>query len=87
MHVIVRGRVQGVFFRDATERTASALGLAGYVSNLPDGSSVEVAAEGNRDNLEKLVVFLRVGPPRARVDNISVEWGTYTGDYAGFNIR
>ena len=87
MHAIIRGRVQGVFFRDATERSASALGLVGYVSNLPDGRSVEVRAEGDRDSLERLVAFLRVGPSRARVDEISVEWRTYSGSYADFSIR
>ena len=65
VHVLVSGRVQGVFFRAATENQAKDLGLTGYVSNRPDGRTVEVFAEGHRKSLETLVGYLRVGPPHA----------------------
>ena len=82
----VHGLVQGVFFRTYTSRTAQELGLAGYVRNLPDGS-VEVQAEGQKDKLEKLTGFLKVGPPGARVEKVIMIWAEYAGDYSGFTVR
>jgi acylphosphatase len=81
----VRGRVQGVFFRAFVQMRARELGLTGYVRNLPDGS-VEVWAEGDRDKLEKLLVRLRSGPPTARVQEVSTDWGEYSGKYRDFNV-
>lgn len=69
--VRVRGLVQGVAFRHFTKVRARELGLAGWVSNLPDGS-VEVWAEGAPDGLETLVAWLRRGPPAARVESLDV---------------
>jgi acylphosphatase len=87
VHVTIRGHVQGVFFRDSTQKRATALGLTGYVSNLADGSSVEVMAEGERVGLETLIEYLRTGPPRARVEEIAAEWSEYSGRYPGFIVR
>ncbi len=83
----VYGRVQGVFFRDSTKRQALGLGLTGYVRNLYDVEAVEVHAEGEKAKLEKLINYLKVGPPRARVDRIVTTWLEYTGDYSDFSIR
>lgn len=66
----VRGKVQGVFFRASTARVAEGLGLGGWARNLPDGS-VEVLALGDAAGLAALEDFLRVGPPRARVEELS----------------
>jgi len=66
---VVKGRVQGVFFRATTEAEARALGVCGHAVNLADGS-VEVLAQGPRDALEKLEAFLHRGPPLARVDQV-----------------
>ncbi|GIX34067.1 MAG: acylphosphatase [Lysobacterales bacterium] len=66
---IVRGRVQGVFFRAATVEQARALGLEGYARNLPDGT-VEVEAEGTETALESLLRWLWRGPPLARVEAV-----------------
>jgi acylphosphatase len=66
---IVRGRVQGVFFRAATVEQARALGLGGYVRNRADGT-VEVEAEGAEQALEALERWLWRGPPLARVDAV-----------------
>jgi acylphosphatase len=82
----VYGRVQGVFFRDSVARWARELRLAGYVRNLPDGT-VEVRAEGERQQLEKLVGYLKVGPPAARVSEVVTSWSEYTGSYSGFSVR
>jgi acylphosphatase len=58
----------------------------GYVRNLPDGRSVEVVAEGQRDDLEQLLEFLRSGPPAARVEQVDVEWGEATDRFQRFVI-
>jgi acylphosphatase len=68
---IVRGRVQGVGFRWFVEREAQMLGVAGWVRNNHDGS-VEVLAQGTRDQLAGLHSRLREGPRAARVDAIDV---------------
>ena len=86
LHTVVRGRVQGVWFRDFTRRHAEALGLTGWVRNLPDGT-VELAAEGPRPELEALLRHVRTGPPRARVDAVDVEWLPARGEDSGFEIR
>ncbi len=57
MHAIMRGHVQGVFFRATTREFARKLGLSGTVRNVPDGT-VEIFAQGTKENLEKLLEFL-----------------------------
>jgi acylphosphatase len=81
---VVRGRVQGVGFRDYVETRARFLRLAGHVRNLPDGRSVEVIAEGPRTSLEQLIEHLRGGPRMSRVDGVDVEWREATGEYGDF---
>ena len=85
--VEVYGLVQGVFFRDSVLRQARELEITGYVRNLPDGRTVEVTAEGERNRLEKLIDYLRVGPSRASVDRLDVSWSDYTGNYPRFEIK
>jgi acylphosphatase len=65
--VVVRGRVQGVFFRAATRERAREVGAAGWVRNLPDGS-VEAVFEGEPDAVRAMLEFCRTGPRHARVD-------------------
>ncbi len=86
LHATVQGRVQGVFFRAAVEERALQLGLTGYVRNRP-GNMVEVTAEGEKPNLEKLVEFLKVGPPAANVKDVGTTWGEFTGSFSNFRIR
>jgi len=69
--VAVRGHVQGVFFRETTRRRAQTVGVAGWVSNRPDGT-VEAVFEGEREGVEQLVAFARQGPRGARVDWVDV---------------
>jgi acylphosphatase len=71
VRVRVRGRVQGVFFRQSTARAAEDAGVAGYVRNLDDGS-VEAAFEGAPDAVERMVRFARAGPPDAEVREVEV---------------
>ena len=87
VRAIVNGRVQGVFFRDFVSRQAVELGLTGYVRNLSSGRAVEVQAEGEREQLEKLIGCLKVGPPSAKVEDVVAEWSEYSGSYSRFSIR
>lgn len=83
---VVRGRVQGVNFRNFVARRARALGIAGSVRNLADGVSVEVEAEGAQAALEELLRNLREGPALARVDAVEVTWRQPQGRRRGFDI-
>lgn len=87
LRLIVHGRVQGVYFRAFVGREAQVLGLKGYVRNLPDGSSVEVYAEGDREKLEKLLHRCRQGPPGASVERVAEEWRDSTRGLHSFEIR
>lgn len=82
---MVRGKVQGVFFRSATQREAKRLGLTGWVKNLPDGS-VEVTVEGEEDSLKEFQSWVQRGPSAARVDRVDTRWRGYTGEYVDFRI-
>ena len=87
VRIIVYGYVQGVFFRDFTSRRARELGLTGYVRNLRDIEAVEVNAEGQRKQLEKLIGYLEVGPSTAKITKVVTNWSEYTGSYSGFKVR
>ena len=87
IHLFVRGRVQGVYYRAFVAEQARRLGLTGYARNLPDGESVLVVAEGERGDLEQLVSWLRQGPPLALVMDVTLEWSDYRGEYWDFSIR
>jgi len=72
-HVVVHGRVQGVFFRAETRDRARSLGLAGWVRNNPDGT-VEAVFEGDRERVESMVEWCRRGPRHAAVHDVDVTW-------------
>ena len=86
LFALLRGQVQGVYFRAFVQRHANALGLTGWVRNLPDGA-VEVAAEGPQASLDTLLQHLRRGPPGARVDGVEEGWTAATGMDGPFAIR
>ncbi len=85
LHIIVGGRVQGVWFRASTKDKARELGLSGKVWNRSDGR-VEILAEGPENALLLLQKWCRVGPKAARVDELESEWSDFTGAFAGFAI-
>ncbi len=85
LQATVSGRVHGVFFRAFVESRALELNLTGYVRNLPDGT-VEVRAEGERQQLEKLVESLGKGPPPARVEKVTTDWTEYRGVFKDFRV-
>ncbi|MEB3806206.1 MAG: acylphosphatase [Desulfurococcales archaeon] len=86
-HLVVRGRVQGVFFRANMREKALRESVTGWVRNLPDGSSVEAVIEGPRDAVERVVCWALHGPPAARVVELHVEFQEYRGEYDSFTIR
>ena len=81
---MVTGRVQGVFFRDGTRAEARRQGVAGWVTNRPDGA-VEAVFEGDPDAVEALVAWTRSGPPHARVDTHTVTDEEPQGEH-GFHV-
>lgn len=85
-HLLIKGRVQGVFYRAFARDIATQLGLKGWVRNLSDGN-VEALLEGEQDEIEQAIRHCRSGPPGARVDDIDVAWEGYQGDLQGFQVR
>ena len=86
-HVLVSGRVQGVWFRESCRQEAAAAGVAGWVANRPDGQ-VEAEFEGDEPGVARLVEWCRRGPPQARVDSVEVRDVAPLGNRAGgFHAR
>jgi acylphosphatase len=86
LQAVVCGHVQGVFFRAFVLEKARTLGIFGYVRNFPTGQ-VEVSAEGSKSSLEKLVEFLKKGPPAAKVTDLKIKWLNFSGKYTHFVIE
>ncbi len=84
-HVIIGGKVQGVYYRALTQEQARAFGVSGWVKNRPD-RKVEGIFEGNRENVDKLVSWCRQGPPASDVTSVDVDWEEYVGEFSGFRI-
>jgi acylphosphatase len=85
VHIYVRGRVTGVYFRAAAQREARRLGITGWVKNRSDGT-VEILAEGEEDAVKELISWSHHGPSAARVDDVDVRYRSYTGEYPDFRI-
>ncbi len=85
LHVLIEGRVQGVFFRAHTRDEALARGLKGWVRNLPDGR-VQALFEGPQKDVEAVIAWCRVGPRFSYVDTVEVDWQPYQGDLKDFRI-
>ena len=85
-HVIVSGRVHGVAFRACTVNAAQKANVCGWVRNLPE-LRVEAVLQGERADVEKVVDFMRKGPPLARVIDAAVSWRTPAETFHEFEIR
>lgn len=72
IHLIVSGRVQGVFFRYNVRRKAKELELHGYAKNIEDGN-VEVVAQGNEEKINQLIDFIKKGPGIAKITDIRIK--------------
>jgi acylphosphatase len=82
----IRGKVQGVFFRESTRMEATRLGLTGWVRNRQDGS-VEAVAEGESAVLEDFIRWCHQGPPTARVTDVVRSDGEPTGEFRAFTVE
>ncbi|MFH1148125.1 MAG: acylphosphatase [Pseudomonadota bacterium] len=85
-HVIIDGRVQGVFFRQSTWEEARRFGVKGWVRNKRDGT-VEAVFEGEENPVREMVEWCHQGPPYAVVRSVDLEWEDYQGEVDGFKIR
>ncbi|WKZ59106.1 MAG: acylphosphatase [Cyclobacteriaceae bacterium] len=83
--ILVRGKVQGVFYRASTVTKAQQLGVNGFVRNESDGS-VYIEAEGDEGKINELIAWCRIGPPRARVDEVLVETYSTLGSFTDFRV-
>lgn len=83
LHLVIHGRVQGVFFRDSMRREAQRLGISGWVRNRSDGT-VEAAVQGGSADVDAIVCWARRGPDRAQVERVEIE--PHDGSYSNFEI-
>ena len=86
VHVIVSGRVQGVFFRDYTLRHAEELGVKGWVRNLPDGS-VEAMVKGDNQDVNNMIEWFHTGSPLSTVTTVIADEILPTEKLSRFEIR
>jgi acylphosphatase len=85
VHLVVQGRVQGVYFRASTQQEAQRLGVRGWVKNRPDGS-VEILAQASESTLKEFVAWAHRGPSAARVDHVAIKWDDATGHFDLFEV-
>ena len=85
-HVFIRGKVQGVYFRQNTKQAATRRGVTGWVRNLPDGR-VEAIFEGYNVDVNEVIEWCHVGPAKAKVEDVDVRFEKYTGELANFTIN
>jgi len=86
IHLIVHGKVQGVFYRDFVRKAAEKLGVKGFVRNLRNGT-VEVVAEGEDDKLNTFIRECKRGSLLAFVKNAEIKEEPTTGEFEDFEIR
>lgn len=72
VRLIIKGKVQGVFYRATAKDVADLTGVKGWVRNLPD-NNVEITATASEETLQKFIAWCKQGPPKARVDEVIVE--------------
>ena len=84
-HVIIEGRVQGVFFRAHTQNEARLRKVTGWVKNSYDGK-VEAVFEGEKNAVHALIDWCHTGSPHALVKNVEIRWEDYQGEFSSFSI-
>ena len=85
-HIFISGRVQGVFFRAYTQKAARARSILGWVMNTRDGR-VEAVLEGEKKQVEDMIIWCHQGSPMSDVSRVEVEWQDYTGEFQDFGVR
>ena len=86
IHIFVTGRVQGVFFRQSTRVIAIKNNVNGLVRNLDDGR-VEIIAQGEEQNINKLIDWCRTGPANSRVDEFELKEESITEEFENFEVK
>ena len=85
VHIFVKGKVQGVFFRQATKTMAEKKNVAGWVRNLQD-KRVEAVLEGKDTDVNCVIEWSHMGPPNAIVDYVEIINENYKGEFSKFEI-
>jgi acylphosphatase len=85
VHLIISGKVQGVYFRKHTQDISLQNNVYGWVKNLQNGG-VECVLEGLKSNIDKVMIWCHQGPPNSRVDNVEIKYEEFTGDFNEFKI-
>lgn len=85
-HLLISGRVHGVWYRESTRQQADNLGLTGWVRNCESGE-VEVVVEGADAAIDKLISWCRTGPSMAKVTDIGVDFDDYSGEFSSFSVK
>ncbi len=85
VHLIIEGRVQGVWFRESTRLRATELDIKGWVKNKKDGS-VEIVAEGPDENMHKFIDWCHDGPPYAVVTRLTQTAQEFKSEFSSFNV-
>ncbi|MDQ3873444.1 MAG: acylphosphatase [Thermoproteota archaeon] len=86
VHVFISGMVQGVYFRQNTKEVATRHRVTGWVRNLPDGR-VEAIFEGDRTDVDEVIEWCQIGPPKANVEDVDIQFENHTGEFANFSIN
>ena len=86
VHLLIKGRVQGVYFRQSMMETAEKNNVLGWVQNLPD-NRVEAILEGNDSNVDAVIEWANFGPAGAVVDELKIIEENYVGEFSDFEIR
>jgi acylphosphatase len=83
VHVVISGKVQGVWFRASTKKKADELGLTGWVKNMTDGN-VEAVFEGDSSKIDEIIAWCWIGPPLARVSDVKITRRDASGKFSDF---
>lgn len=86
VHLFIKGKVQGVYFRQGMTETAEKNNVFGWVKNLPD-ARVEAILEGNYSNVDAVIEWAHFGPAGATVDELKISEENYIGEFSEFEIR
>ena len=86
VHLLISGRVQGVYFRQGMMETAEKNNILGWVRNLP-GNKVEAIIEGKDPNVDAVIEWAHFGPAGAVVDELKIIEENYIGEFSEFEIR
>ena len=85
VHILISGKVQGVFFRQALKVVAKKNNVAGWVRNLPD-KRVEAILEGDDKYVNQVIEWARIGPANSRVDNMEVNNEEFKNEFSAFEV-